>query len=642
MLKPLLAFLVSALPVFAALPATTIMNVSSTATSGNVNGGGFNWGHASFPTDLACTSATGNAAVCTSASYNFVAGDVGGWLFVQSGTNWYANQFCPIASVAANAATLTSTAGSCVILSSNRWLATTVAGVASTASPTGGVWGVAFNQQDAAESTGTDGVSVTTSTTFTTAIASSFRTVMKGNFLHITTTGTGAQCITGWYHIESVTDTLNVVLDRAPSAGTGCAAATWYVAGSSIFGALDDALFEIVTSSATAGFRYFIKNGSYAPAGTINTSVGGNVLWPAVVEGYNSIWGDRPTGSTRPTLAFGGSSLVYGNQFVWRSVIITGTPAALVTMASNGKLIESKVVNTSTTTGRTAITTSTDFFLSAVEAVSYRGIAVSIPNVSGTLSGSYIHDSDTCVSAANTSLVPVITGNLLVGCPSYGARFTAAATAISLVYANTIYGYSTPIASSIGVGYATGVTDTQVVNNIIIGWSTGISHADNQSVAFSDYNDLFNNTTPSTNWQTGAHSVAVDPQFSSVGELSGATATTSGSVLTQSGGNFSTVTDGSDFLYLISGTGVTAGIYGITSHTSTTVTVDIAPGTNATADKVWRIITGRNFAVGTNLKALGFPGAFPAALTTAYTDIGGAQRQEAGSGGSQHGYTRIQ
>ena len=57
------------------------------------------------------------------------------------------------------------------------------------------------------------------------------------------------------------------------------------------------------------------------------------------------------------------------------------------------------------------------------------------------------------------------------------------------------------------------------------------------------------------------------------------------------------VVDGRDFLYLVSGTGITAGIYGITAHTSTTITLDIAPGTDATADKVWQITTGRNFAI---------------------------------------------
>ena len=54
---------------------------------------------------------------------------------------------------------------------------------------------------------------------------------------------------------------------------------------------------------------------------------------------------------------------------------------------------------------------------------------------------------------------------------------------------------------------------------------------------------------------------------------------------------------------------------------------------NATADKVWYIIQGRNFAIGTNLKAEAYPGLFPGGLTTGYMDIGAVQRQEAGGGG---------
>ena len=58
------------------------------------------------------------------------------------------------------------------------------------------------------------------------------------------------------------------------------------------------------------------------------------------------------------------------------------------------------------------------------------------------------------------------------------------------------------------------------------------------------------------------------------------------------------------------------------------ITLDIAPGTNATADKVWQITTGRNFAVGKNLKALAFPGQFQGGLTKGYMEMGAVQRKE--------------
>ena len=40
-----------------------------------------------------------------------------------------------------------------------------------------------------------------------------------------------------------------------------------------------------------------------------------------------------------------------------------------------------------------------------------------------------------------------------------------------------------------------------------------------------------------------------------------------------------------------------------------------------------------DFSIGTNLKAAGFPGTFPAGLSTGYLDIGAVQRQESGGGG---------
>lgn len=52
---------------------------------------------------------------------------------------------------------------------------------------------------------------------------------------------------------------------------------------------------------------------------------------------------------------------------------------------------------------------------------------------------------------------------------------------------------------------------------------------------------------------------------------------------------------------------------------------DVDPGfTNAAAG---------DFSIGTNLKAFGSPGAFPAGLSTGYLDIGAVQRQEAGGSG---------
>ena len=62
-----------------ALAAGTIFDFRASATSGNLNGAGFNVANANFVTDLTTDANTGNTAspVVSSATYTFVAGDVG-------------------------------------------------------------------------------------------------------------------------------------------------------------------------------------------------------------------------------------------------------------------------------------------------------------------------------------------------------------------------------------------------------------------------------------------------------------------------------------------------------------------------------------------------------------------------------------
>jgi uncharacterized membrane protein (UPF0136 family) len=331
----------------------------------------------------------------------------------------------------------------------------------------------------------------------------------------------------------------------------------------------------------------------------------------------------------------GTSAFTGGNQWDWYGLQWTGTAATVLSLGSNSKLINSKCVNSSTTADRSCVDGSSDTFVLGNELVSYRGAALTLSGSSDShVVGNYIHDSKYCITSGLTSGSSIsITGNVLAGCTDYGIRFTGAAANTLVISSNTIHGRGTPTASSMGLSFATGTTDVRVYNNIITGFATGISHADTQAIAFSDFNNLYNNTAASSaTWQSGPNSRTLDPQYAGVTELSGATATVAISTLTQSGGDFSTIADNEDHLYIVSGTGATAGSCLITSHTATTVTCNITLWTDATGDTVWKIRTGHNFAIGTNLKALGFPGAFPAALTTAYTDIGGVQRQEAGGG----------
>lgn len=165
-------------------------------TGATTNGGGFDPTNANFATDLAATSANGSSPVVSSASYTFVAGDVGAWLFIQSGTNWTPGWY-QIASVASNQATLTAGIGTAVLYGTTITALgyhrpsglIAAAGCATTASPTAGVWSVDYSQQAAAKITYTDMVIGVTTTQFT-SVANPVGPNLVGNTINVTS-GTG-------------------------------------------------------------------------------------------------------------------------------------------------------------------------------------------------------------------------------------------------------------------------------------------------------------------------------------------------------------------------------------------------------------------------------------------------------------------
>lgn len=172
-----------------AFASTSIIQCDSAGDDTN-NAGLFDPANASMATDLAATSATGSSPVVTSASYTFVAGDVGHYLYLKSGTNWTPGWY-RIASVSAGAATLDAAIG-------NVWLSvlnlpvsvSTVAGCATTASPTAGTWTVDYSINSASRYTFTDLViDGTTNTKFTSA-ANPVGVNFVGNAISVTS-GTG-------------------------------------------------------------------------------------------------------------------------------------------------------------------------------------------------------------------------------------------------------------------------------------------------------------------------------------------------------------------------------------------------------------------------------------------------------------------
>lgn len=620
-----------------ALSTSTIFEINGGATASNVNGGGFNPANANMLTDLTTDANTGNtnSPVVSSASYSFVAGDAGHWVYIKSGTNWTPGWY-QIASVASNKATLSASIGQAVqALNARDYGANTVAGVATVGTPTNGTWTMDYSQATASPFASTDIASLTgtTNPSTVTSVSHPFGPQMVGNVLHITA---GTSWTQDWYEIVSVTS-VTATLDRAVGSSATLTSGTGKVGGA--LSLPTDVALELGAGSATASPVFFIKgNTTYTLTGSISISTGiGAGAWHTRYEGYNSIRGDRPVDSTRPLIACAANTFILGSDVDVRNIIFTTTAAAGLNIQTRGNAIECKAINKSTSSDQVAISLAgTSCTARQCEAVSYRGIGIAMTGLS-IIDGCYAHDCNKGISLNTTSAINII-NTIVESCVTSAIHGTLAQSGGPTSITNcTLYGSENTTGTGVNI-LTSSIAPINFKNNIVYGFATGVSHPDVNTIVGDDYNDYFNNDSDVnavTKWQKGPHDSALNPTFTNVAQVTGATATTTaGNHLVQSGATFMTsgVTAGRDCVYIASGTGVTAGIYGIASVDSETqITTDIAVSADATADKVFQITTGRNFAIGTNLKALGYPGALPGALSTGYMDIGAAQRQETSS-----------
>lgn len=475
----------------------------------------------------------------------------------------------------------------------------------------------------------------TTNPCVVTSASHNFVTADQGNTIHITA---GTNWTQGWYQIVS-TAANAATLDRACGTAASISSGTFAVGGAISLGSAtanqnDDSFFE----NGVAGNKFWIKNGTYTLGATVSLAATGSTTKPIVIEGYNSSRGDKPTGSTRPIIGTGTAAWVSAANWEYYNLQWTGTGTNVISLSASNKIGYCKLTNSSTTASRGAIGViagGTNTFIFMNEAISYRGRALNAAtsNDGSTVWGNYFHDSDVGIMTSSTTTEITYINNIIAGCVTAAIQVTGTRTGGLTISGNTIYGAENKL--GIGISLATGTTNTWTFNNILYGLASGVTHADAQTVSYDNFNNYFNNTSDVTNWTKGTNDTAVNPGFGSITQYTGATATTSGSVLTQAGATFPTFVPGVDFLYLASGTGITAGVYGITSNTGTTITLDIAPGTSATADKVFSVTTGHNFAVSYTLNGVGAPGIFPGALTTGYLDIGAAQRRMAPAAGAR-------
>lgn len=489
--------------------------------------------------------------------------------------------------------------------------------------PGGG--GLDYSQQPTAQYTLTGVTGVALSDTVASASASSD---MVGNIAYFVS---GTNFIMGFYEIISVVAGVSIRFDRAVVGASNGTSGVINIGGSfKIGGTQDDNFFEAITG----GNIVWIKSGTYTPGMNVSVSSAASTSTnPSFIIGYDVTRGDNPTGSGRPLIM--ATAMSFGQYQNLYYLSIQGTVSGICSLSTGGKIKCCKVYNSSSTPNRTALTLGTDGMAIGCEVICVNGTAISLNSTSKAI-GCYCHDSNVGFAIASTRVN--VSECITHATRTAGINNTTFST--SNVFKNiTMHGFATPRANTYGLLIGATPVNVHTMSCIITGQAVGISGTTSQKYSNAGcFNIFYNNTanaalyTLDVSDQTG-----LDPAYGDVSEISGSTATSAGSVLTDSSADFTSVVDGEDFLHIFSGTGVTVGVYPILSHTATTITsLGANPlGTSSAGNIVYTITHGRNFAISSALKAEGFPSLFYGSNTTSYIDPGAVQRQEpTGGGGS--------
>lgn len=366
-----------------------------------------------------------------------------------------------------------------------------------------GASGTDYSQQDAAQYNLTG---VTTAGADAILLSASAAADMVGNAAHIIS---GTNFTAGWYEIISVVAGVSITLDRTCTTAAGSSGVVNIGGAISLGAANDDAVFE----NAVAGHVFYMKQGTYTLGGTVNIAAAGTTI-PISLEGYASTRGDRPTGDTRPVIVTGGTTMTFGANWNVRNVSFSRTADAFVccTLGAGNVFTDCKASHTGGTANRAAFYLNEDAILIRCEAICTLGNAINAIGTN-TLIGCYIHDSNVGAVMANT-----VTSCIVVNCvfdtfATTALDFVGAVTAHTLVMGNTFYGAASPTGT--GVKILSGGTDLRVINNIIYGFTTGVSHGTaGQTIGVDMYNAYYNNTTNGTNWTLGLGSTTTAITFS--------------------------------------------------------------------------------------------------------------------------------
>ena len=515
-----------------ALNSTVIWETRADATAGNVNGGAFDPAVAGGLTDMTATLANTAAPVIASISDSCVAGDVGAWIYVTSGTGWtrgwYKISSCSGASwvidATAGNAVLATPAAPALTLSTSGTLCSD-----ATCGGNNGTGSIDFSQKTSSAYAYTDLASTSGSSFLTiTSAHAGFRKSMQGNMIHITTTGTGAHFTIGWYMVTAVASTTSATVHSACGTSSDASTGTFAIGGASSFNTTTTSMADINLAAAlvAGNTMYFNATGGALTAkGTsgITWTTGTTTALTSVV-GYKTYRPIVPIGTDRPAITTGGAGGFFTGAVVAFKNLILSTLASdtvgyVMSAASNGLIIENCKIfyGNSSATGKTGLMCSS----SACKVINSEIYAVGSDNTSIALSmgtagakilGSWIHGSSTggtCISINSTvgqggGTLTVSDSSIIGPDCTNGINITAVNSDLS-ISGSTFFGptaataaASTPQGTAINVG-AVATDRWLITNNIFFGWTTAINFNAAYKGTYSNYNAYYNNTTDIAN-----------------------------------------------------------------------------------------------------------------------------------------------
>lgn len=552
------------------------MNGGSDGTTGF--GGGFDATQtAGMLTDGAATSADTSAPVFTSASYNFVAGDANAWIFIASGTNWIPGWY-QIASVAANAATLTATIGTATLW---RDLSlSVVTGCATTSSPTGATWSIDYSRQTSAQFTYSDLIIDATTNTDATSVLKPFGKQQVGNIVAVSAgTGFTVQRVAltsipsgavGRFDksLGTLASTLGVGKMGGAFASPGAAGGV-HVSGSAVWIKYNATDFTVTSTSAGA------SNGRFSFNAGVSLGV------PTRVIGFDVTPGDET--ANRPTIKWG----------------VNAASNPLFSLAGQFDSLENVIVN-----------------CNLAGFTSTRGI--SLPTGPANVRRVKIMNASAqAINQSSSNSNDVLTNVEVTGCTT--------ATAISVAGGATMELHGCYIHDNTFDGLTASITGNLIIENTI--FANNKNGSSNSAIVVSTATRLFMDKV--TVYNSGSH--GVDLQVACSAHIAN-------SYFETNGGYGINVAAASGMVYLINNGyyNNTSGKYTAANINMRNVVGEIIPSVSALTNPGSGDFSLNNTgSAGAVLRAAAFPATFPGSSTNAYGDIGAGQHQDSGGGTTQ-------